>query len=98
MLIHTWRKPVTFSHVYRLLLCPVPLFLAAVASSGQSPSAGHPKETNAPPARGERYKDQLKTGMPAPDFALPLASGNGTVTLSSFRAKKPVILIFGSYT
>jgi hypothetical protein len=34
----------------------------------------------------------------APDFALPLLGGGETVKLSSFRGRKPVALIFGSYT
>ena len=34
----------------------------------------------------------------APDFTLPREEGPGTVTLSSFRGKQPVALIFGSFT
>lgn len=38
-------------------------------------------------------------GEIAPDFTLPFADDSKkTVTLSSFRGKKPVCLIFGSYT
>jgi hypothetical protein len=37
-------------------------------------------------------------GGPAPDFTLPTADGLGKVTLSSFRGKAPVVLIFGSFT
>lgn len=37
-------------------------------------------------------------GEMAPDFTLPLSTGDGDVSLSSFRGKKPVALIFGSYT
>ncbi len=37
-------------------------------------------------------------GDPAPDFALPLRGGGGTVQLSHYRGKRPVALIFGSYT
>ena len=33
----------------------------------------------------------------APDFTLP-AKQTGNVTLSSFRGKRPVVLVFGSYT
>jgi len=40
----------------------------------------------------------LDVGQQAPDFSLPLQSGGGAVTLSSFRGKKPVALVFGSYT
>ena len=40
----------------------------------------------------------LRVGDPAPDFSLPLQKGHGNVTLSSFRGKQPVVLVFGSYT
>ena len=39
-----------------------------------------------------------KTGDPAPDFTLFDISGKESVMLSYFRGKKPVALIFGSYT
>ena len=45
-----------------------------------------------------------RPGQPAPDFELPLldqpkgAKNQATVKLSSFAGKKPVALIFGSYT
>ncbi len=34
----------------------------------------------------------------APDFSLPAVAGDKTVTLSSFRGKTPVVLVFGSYS
>ncbi len=34
----------------------------------------------------------------APDFTLSDISGTESVTLSDFRGKKPVALVFGSYT
>ena len=38
-------------------------------------------------------------GAPAPDFELPrLSDRSQTVRLSEFRGKRPVALIFGSYT
>lgn len=40
----------------------------------------------------------LAAGDPAPDFTLPTHDHKGTVTLSSFRGQKPVVLVFGSYT
>jgi peroxiredoxin len=39
-----------------------------------------------------------KAGDLAPDFTLSDISGEETVTLSDFRGKKPVALIFGSFT
>ena len=39
-----------------------------------------------------------KTGDMAPDFTLFDISGENSVTLSEFRGKKPVALVFGSFT
>lgn len=57
-----------------------------------------------PPARGQLLqKDRpqdgiLKLGDKAPDFTLRKMEGKGEVRLSSFTDKKPVVLVFGSYT
>ena len=40
----------------------------------------------------------LKEGDPAPDFTLSMHNREGQVTLSSHRGKRPVVLVFGSYT
>jgi tetratricopeptide (TPR) repeat protein len=34
----------------------------------------------------------------APDFSLPALVGGGTISLSSFRGRSPVVLVFGSYS
>jgi hypothetical protein len=39
-----------------------------------------------------------KVGHLAPDFTLSDISGSESVTLSDFREKKPVALVFGSFT
>ena len=44
-----------------------------------------------------RTPDRLKVGMAAPDFKLKRNDG-GEVQLSSFKGKRPVLLVFGSYT
>ena len=41
---------------------------------------------------------RLAVGDPGPDFALENADKSARVQLSSFRGKKPVVLVFGSYT
>ena len=46
----------------------------------------------------ENSKMKLKVGDMAPDFTLKSPDGKQTVTLSSFRDKRPVALVFGSYT
>lgn len=82
------------------------LFLLAgvlAASDAQPPKQkGRPDakgEVNTPPARGERVAaDKLKVGDQAPDFTLPDQTGKMDFTLSSYKGKKPVVLVFGSYT
>ena len=39
-----------------------------------------------------------KAGDPAPDFELSDVDGEHSVRLSDFRGKKPVVLVFGSFT
>jgi hypothetical protein len=46
----------------------------------------------------ERETKAPTVGEDAPDFELPLRGSRKRVRLSSFRAKWPVALIFGSYT
>jgi hypothetical protein len=54
------------------------------------------------PTRGAdgaaRFRDRLAEGDAAPDFTLQELHGKKRVTLSSFKGKRPVALIFGSYT
>jgi hypothetical protein len=47
---------------------------------------------------GLRLPDRLKEGDVAPDFTLKSPDGKRTETLSNYRGKKPVALVFGSYT
>ncbi len=41
---------------------------------------------------------QLQSGDPAPDFKLPVLHSDRVVTLSDELRKRPVVLVFGSYT
>src|SRR5712692_225032 len=56
--------------------------------------AGRPGEVVTPAAKGERIKDRLRVNDPAPDFTLAELTGERTTTLSSFRGKRPVVLVF----
>jgi hypothetical protein len=40
----------------------------------------------------------LSVGDAAPNFNLPTADRQSTVSLASFQRQKPVVLVFGSYT
>jgi len=48
----------------------------------------------------QKWLNQLapKAGDVAPDFTLYDISGTESITLSDFRGKKPVALVFGSFT
>ncbi len=53
--------------------------------------------------QGGTRPDRQEAGGPdleqkAPDFTLRRLDGDGTVKLSDFIGKKPVVLVFGSYT
>ena len=50
------------------------------------------------PRDGGRREGKLKVGDMAPNFTLPSLDGKRKVTLRAFRGKRPVALIFGSYT
>ncbi|MDF1701419.1 MAG: hypothetical protein P1V36_09720 [Planctomycetota bacterium] len=50
-----------------------------------------------PPGKG-RPEPAAAVGETAPDFTLHSPDGKRAVTLSSFRGKQPVALLFGSYT
>jgi thiol-disulfide isomerase/thioredoxin len=49
-------------------------------------------------AQPRRGAETIRAGAPAPDFTLRSPDGEQAVTLSDFKGKKPVVLIFGSYT
>lgn len=56
-------------------------------------------ERNTPPDYEERVlEEQAQVGQDAPDFKLLTRDGKRSVTLSSYRGAKPVVLVFGSYT
>jgi hypothetical protein len=88
------------SHIWRIVmrvrvLSGLLALVVATAGPGQEKRAG---EVNTPPAKGERPKDTLRVGDRAPDFALPDLKTKKEVRLANFAGKKPVVLIFGSYT
>ena len=50
------------------------------------------------PAQKALNASSPKIGDLAPDFRLHDVEGRNAVTLSDFRGKKPVVLVFGSFT
>ena len=66
--------------------------LAAMMCCGQVQAQGRKSK--------RRSRDTLKVGDKAPDFTLKKLNSKKkeTVTLSGFQGKKPVVLVFGSYT
>jgi hypothetical protein len=81
--------------VHRSLL---PAFLAGVALALLSLPVDA-QDRPLLPRPGHHPGNVLKPGDPAPDFTLKILGGKDeTVTLSSFKGRKPVLLAFGSYT
>lgn len=62
------------------------------------PGQGRPGQGRPGQGRSGRQPDLLKVGEQAPDFTLKSPNGKKEVALSSFKGKKPVALVFGSYT
>jgi|SRR5262245_8020166 len=74
-----------------------------VPGQGQQPQrknkkGGRPGEIITPAAKAERKSDTLRVGDQAPDFSLPLVHGEGDIHLADYQGKKPVVLVFASYT
>lgn len=44
------------------------------------------------------FHEGPRIGQAAPDFTLPRSDSDKQITLSQFRGKKPVVLVFGSFT
>ncbi len=66
---------------------------AALTATAWSQPAGKSK------AKGERPQEgKLQPGDDAPNFKLKKLNADEEVELASFRGKRPVVLVFGSYT
>ena len=76
-------------------LSGVGLVLALVCSV--SACAGQ-AEGGAGKGAAERWPDKVKEGEAAPDFTLKSPDEKTSFTLSAFKDKKPVVLVFGSFT
>jgi hypothetical protein len=74
------------------------LFLAAMMLVLSITSYAEAQRKKPPRRGGGRDPDLLKVGDNAPDFKLKTLDGKKTVSLSSFKGKQPVSLVFGSYT
>lgn len=72
------------------------LVSAALFIQNSQPSLAQRQSSRRP--AGLRMPDTLAVGDLAPDFRLKTKDGKHEISLSSFRGKKPVVLIFGSYT
>lgn len=86
---HRWLMPTSW------------LLIMALGAAGQQPAArrpGPPPEVREKLKQFGRGEGVLKPGDPATDFTLPVLKSDKQVTLSSFRGKRPVALVFGSYT
>lgn len=77
--------------------------LAGITIDDLQDAISHPKAGAVIAECMEADAQSVKQGEPAPDFTLPWLPGSEgnqdpTLTLSSHLGKRPVALIFGSYT
>jgi hypothetical protein len=72
---------------------------ATMLAAAQEPPVPPRQMTPAQRAKWRAQREgKLKPGDDAPDFALKVRGGSQVVRLSSFTNRKPVALVFGSYT
>jgi len=83
---------------WKLTLTGMVLMAATALAAHQVVAQRSNRPRRRPGSERRRVPDKLKEGDMAPDFALKSVDGKKTVKLSSFRNKRPVVLIFGSYT
>lgn len=74
------------------------LSAAELAAWGAADEAERQAESAKRDPEQARRLAGVAEGEPAPDFTLERVDGGAPVTLSSFRGRQPVALIFGSYT
>ena len=76
-------------------------FVLALVAGGLLVSAAAAQTERQRPGRGADdmpRQGTLRVGDLAPDFTLKMKEGNRDVKLSSFKGRRPVVLVFGSYT
>ena len=76
-------------------------FVLALVAGGLLVSPAAAQTGNQRPKRGADdipRQGSLRVGEFAPDFTLKMKEGNRDVKLSSFKGRRPVVLVFGSYT
>jgi len=72
------------------ILLTIALLAAGGAVLGQQRPGRHGGDLRTP--------DTLRVGDAAPDFKLKTKDSSREVQLSSFKGKRPVVLVFGSFT
>jgi hypothetical protein len=90
------KKALTRRDLQRLLFPPTP----RVAKKQETSDGPSPLVLLKGFATGELGSvfEGPSLGKQAPDFRLPTQDGGATIALSQFRGKKPVVLVFGSFT
>src|SRR5262245_21104332 len=90
--------------VVKILLRPVcpavtaPVLLAAIAVAGWTTYQSLHEKRMCHRARAAHGFKFLQIGAPADDFRLPAIQSDRLIQLSEFHGRKPVVLIFASFT
>ena len=72
--------------------------LVAAQAEREAPQRGAARQNQAGAGDLRPQQGALRPGDLAPDFTLAPRDSGPPVTLSSFRGKSPIALVFGSYT
>jgi hypothetical protein len=73
------------------------LFFAAILAGAVCAQTAVPRSPAEVQQLGDR-SGKLQPGDPAPDFNLKVMHSQMRISLSGFRDRRPVALVFGSYT
>ena len=76
-------------------MIPLSLLFAFPLNAAERPSHSSRAQKE---RQAMRAPDRLKVGDDAPAFKLKSADGRREVELDSFKGKRPVVLVFGSFT
>ena len=83
---------------FRRVLLPPASTRNAGAGQAMTPKLRHDRLVGVLKGDVGSFNEGPQLGQLAPDFTLKTQDGQGPITLSSFRGKRPVVLTFGSYT
>ncbi len=90
--------PANLEPAFHMNARSLPLVFATLLFAAHASIAQQQQRPGRPQQQGARFRDTLQVGDTAPDFKLKTRDGDREVQLAAFKGKRPVVLVFGSYT